>query len=195
MQMILDKAYWDNRYLNENTGWDAGAVTTPIKEYIDSLQNTAAKILLPGAGNGYEFEYLINHGFDNSYVLDIAPTPLNNIKARLPEVDNEHLIQEDFFAHTGRYDLILEQTFFCALSPSLRKKYADKMYSLLKPGGKLAGLLFNFPLTEVGPPFGGCIEEYRTFFSPIFTIHTLEPAYNSIKPRDGKELFFIFEKK
>lgn len=91
--------------------------------------------------------------------------------------------------------MIIEQTFFCALNPSLRNKYAKKMNELLHPKGKIIGLLFQFPLTEDGPPFGGSENEYVKLFSNNFKIKTLETAYNSIKPREGRELFFIFEKK
>lgn len=69
------------------------------------------------------------------------------------------------------------------------------MASLLNPKGKLAGLLFDFPLTTEGPPFGGSATEYLNLFSDKFTIKTLEKAHNSIKPRQNKELFFIFEVK
>jgi len=69
------------------------------------------------------------------------------------------------------------------------------MQALLSPKGKLVGLLFQFPLTESGPPFGGSKEEYLNLFSPYFEIKTLDVAYNSIKPRQGNELFFIFTKK
>ena len=69
------------------------------------------------------------------------------------------------------------------------------MASLLQPNGKLIGLFFEFPLTKVGPPFGGSKAEYINLFQDDFTMKTLEKAYNSIKPRANKELFFIFEKK
>ena len=69
------------------------------------------------------------------------------------------------------------------------------MASLLNPKGKLAGLLFDFPLTNEGPPFGGSKTEYTNLFSNSFYLKTLEIAYNSIKPRENKELFFIFEVK
>lgn len=195
MTSTFDKEYWEQRYAQQQTGWDAGTVTTPIKEYADSLANKKASILVPGAGNGHEFEYLIENGFTNSYVLDIAEAPLNNIRTRLPRVAEGNILQGDFFEHEGQYDLILEQTFFCALHPSLREAYVAKMHELLHMGGILAGLLFDFPFTEQGPPFGGSIAEYRELFAPYFALKTLEPAYNSIKPRAGKELFFIFEKK
>ena len=191
----FDKNYWENRYLSDSAPWDMGEITLPIKEYIDQLTDKSIKVLVPGAGNGHEFEYLIQQGFENSYVLDIAPSPLENIRKRLPYLDSKHLILDDFFNHAEQYDLIIEQTFFCALDPSLRKQYAEKMHSLLSPKGKLAGLFFQFPLTEKGPPFGGNAEEYMATFSPLFNIHVLETAHNSINQREGKELFFIFEKK
>ena len=77
----------------------------------------------------------------------------------------------------------------------MRTDYVQKMKSILKPNGKITGLLFQFPLTEVGPPFGGSKEEYIKLFQNDFEIKTLEIAHNSIKPRQGNELFFIFTKK
>jgi len=69
------------------------------------------------------------------------------------------------------------------------------MHNLLKENGKLAGVLFSFPLTEQGPPFGGSVEEYQELFSEKFLFKTLESCYNSIKPRENNELFIIFHKK
>ena len=193
--MKLNKAFWDNKYNNEKLGWDIGYISTPIKNYIDQLANKNLKILIPGAGNGYEVEYLFNRGFNDIYVVDIAQQPLDNLKNRSPNFPEDRLIHMDFFdLQECNFDLILEQTFFCALDPSLRVPYAIKMNNLLREKGKLAGLLFDFPLTEKGPPFGGDINEYKKLFSEHFKIKTLERAYNSIKPRNGNELFFIFEK-
>ncbi len=190
----LNKNFWENRYKTKETGWDVGEITTPLKEYIDQIENKDLKILIPGAGNGYEFDYLISQGFKNVWVIDIAQQPLENLFKRNPNYKN-NFIQSDFFELNGQFDLILEQTFFCALEPNLRSKYVDKMYSLLIEKGKIFGLLFDFELTEVGPPFGGCKEEYLGLFKERFNIKVLENAYNSIKPRTGRELFFIFEKK
>lgn len=191
----LNKTYWENRYKNGDAPWDASGVTTPIKNFIDNLTDTSLRVLVPGAGNGHEFEYLISRDFTNAYMLDIAETPLKNAAERLPQLPEAHFIHTDFFTHQAEYDLIIEQTFFCALPPELRDDYVTKMHNLLAPGGILAGLLFNFPLTEEGPPFGGSPEEYTQRFSHLFTIKTMEPAANSIKPRQDRELFIIFEKK
>lgn len=190
----LNRDFWENKYLEKETQWDAGAITTPIKEYVDQLTSKELKILIPGAGNGYEAEYLWKKGFKNVFILDFAKEPLDNFKNRNPDFPNVQLIRDDFFNLEDSFDLIIEQTFFCAISPDLRKHYATQMDKLLKPNGKLVGLLFDFPLSEVGPPFGGDYQSYHSLFSTIFVVRKLERCFNSIKPRRNKEFFILLEK-
>jgi len=190
MSHQLDAEYWNNRYLNNQFGWDLGEISTPLKTYFDQLNNKNLKILIPGAGNAYEAEYLVNNGFHNVYVCDLAPEPLKALKKRCPAIKDENLIHGDFFDLKNiSFDLIIEQTFFCALNPVLRKKYFQKMHELLNPNGKLVGLLFNDKLNDDQPPFGGNKDEYLNYFQSLFKIHTYESSYNSIKPREGRELF------
>ncbi len=192
--MNLDKSYWESRYENNQAGWDAGEITTPLKEYFEQLADKNVSILIPGAGNSYEAEFLHDAGFKNVTVIDLASNPLNNIRKRIPSFPAENLIEGNFFDHNKKHDLIIEQTFFCALDPILRPAYAKKMAELLPSGGKLAGVLFETEF-EGGPPFGGNKEEYLQYFEPFFQIKTLEKCYNSIKPRENRELFMILERK
>jgi SAM-dependent methyltransferase len=194
-KIILDKEFWESQYQNNDTGWDTGDITTPLKEYINQLTNNNLAILVPGAGNGYEAGYLFDKGFTNVWIADIAPTPLLNFKKKHPSFPDNQLLNVNFFDISIQFDLILEQTFFCALDPSLRPAYAQKMYELLKPGGKLVGLLFNDMLYKNHPPFGGNKEEYEEYFKPYFNFKHFDTAYNSIKPRSGRELFICLEKK
>ncbi len=187
--------YWDSRYFQGNLDWDAGGITTPLKEYIDQIGNKNIKILIPGAGNAYEAEYLHRSGFRDVYVLDISKEAVKGFKRRFPDFGNEFIVTGDFFKHEGGYDLILEQTFLCSLLPQDRQKYFNKIYSLLNKRGKLAGVLFNRVFEKEGPPFGGFKEEYIEYFKKLFDIKVYEEAYNSIKPRAGKELFINLIKK
>ncbi len=191
----LDKVFWEGRYTNNTTGWDLLTISSPIKTYIDQLKNKNQHILIPGAGNAYEAEYLWHKGYRNVWLVDIAQTPLSNFLLRVPEFPKSQCLNIDFFELDQKFDLILEQTFFCALEPRLRNDYVLKMHDLLNKNGKLVGLLFDFELTESGPPFGGNEEMYRNYFSNTFNIKTMERAYNSDYSRANKELFFIFEKK
>ncbi|MDC6353622.1 MULTISPECIES: methyltransferase domain-containing protein [unclassified Robiginitalea] len=192
----LDRDFWEDRYRAGTDRWDLGGPSPPLAAYIDGLPDKDLRILVPGGGRGYEAEYLFRAGFENLTIVDLARRPLDDLRRRLPELPAAALQQTDFFSFRGGpFDLILEHTFFCALPPARRPDYVQAMHRLLVPGGRLAGLFFDFPLTEDGPPFGGSETEYRNRFSSLFHIRKLERARNSIPPRAGTELFFIFEKK
>ncbi len=190
----LDQNFWSQKYQSNQLGWDIGEASTPLKAYIDQLKDKSISILIPGAGNAYEAAYLFEQGFNDVSILDIAKEPLDNFRKKVPDFPSDKILQDDFFTHNGSYDLILEQTFFCSLDTSLRVDYIDKMKSLLKPDGKLVGLLFDFRLDTIGPPYGGSEDAYTIDFKKRFRLKTLAPCYNSIKPRQGNELFIIFEK-
>lgn len=193
--MDLSKNYWDNRYKTQDTKWDLGKISPPLKAYFDQLTDKDLQILIPGGGHSYEAEYLHHRGFRNVYVVDLSVTALENLKNRVPTFPSSQLIHKDFFDLEMAFDLIIEQTFFCAIPPRLRPAYALKMFGLLNGNGKLVGLLFDAPLNQDHPPFGGTKAEYATYFKPYFDIRILEPAYNSLDQRKGTELFIKALKK
>ncbi len=194
-----EETYWSQRYHEDQTGWDIGYPSAPLKTYIDQLTHKAIKILIPGAGNAYEAKYLWQQGFTNVYVMDISPVPLAAFRKRNPDFPENQLLLQDFFEHTGAYDLILEQTFFCSFVPTAENRfaYAKQMNSLLKPTGKLVGVWFDIPLTKnvEKRPFGGDKKLYLKYLAKYLKMVTFEPCNNSIPPRQGKELFGVFTKK
>lgn len=195
MTLELDETFWDNRYKTNDIGWDLGKISTPIKAYIDQLNNKNIKILVPGSGNSYEAEYLFNKGFKNVYVVDLSETALKNLKKRVPSFPSNQLIHKNFFDLNTTFDLIIEQTFFCAINPNLRAKYAQKMQELLNKNGKIVGLLFKVPLNNNHPPFGGNKDEYLNYFKPYFKIEIMDACYNSLESRKNRELFIKLVKK
>ena len=191
----LDQEYWDNQYKTNATGWDLGKVSPPIKEYIDTLENKNISILIPGCGNSHEAEYLLSKGFTNITLIDIAPTLVLNLQEKFKNYPNIKIVLGDFFEHKGEYDLIIEQTFFCAINPPLRTDYVAKMKELLVPGGKLVGVLFDREFEQQGPPFGGCKCQYEPMFEKEFDFKTFELSHNSFVKRAGTELFINLIKK
>lgn len=189
---MFDKEYWDIRWKNSETGWDIGHISPALRNYIDGLQDKSVSIMIPGCGNAYEAEYLLEKGFTDVTVVDISPAALEQAAERLKGAKT---VCADFFQYVGLHDIIIEQTFFCALDPSLRKEYVEKMHTLLKPHGVLTGLLFNVDFAKAGPPFGGAKEEYEGLFSSQFDILKLEDCQESISPRAGTELLFEFRNK
>ena len=181
--------YWTQRWQEGRTGWDLGQVSPPLKDYFDTLANKSMRILIPGCGNAHEAAYLHGLGFTNVFLVDIASMPLENFKRQFPDFPEEHLIHGDFFDLQGKFDLIVEQTFFCAIDRNLREYYVQKMRELLNSGGRLVGLLFATEFAADGPPHGGSEAEYRTLFSKHFADCKILPCHNSIAPRQGNELF------
>lgn len=190
----LDQEYWDTQYKTNATGWDLGKISPAIESFTKTLENKNTRILIPGCGNSYEAEHLLNEGFTNITVIDIAPTLIENLQKKFQNNPNIQIILGDFFEHQADYELIIEQTFFCALPPTMREQYVRKMHELLSDKGKLVGLLFNKTF-ESGPPFGGSQSEYEQLFEPHFEFLQMDLCQNSIKPRANSELFIEFQKK
>ena len=154
-----------------------------------------AAILIPGCGNAYEAEYLVTNGFTNITLIDISPKAAELLKQKFTNTTQVKVLCEDFFHHRGKYDIIIEQTFFCAIPPYRRKEYAQKAASLLNKDGKIIGVLFDKKFDKPGPPFGGCPCEYKPIFESHFIIKVMNECYNSIKPRAGSEVFINLVKK
>ena len=191
----LDGNYWSNRYLTGTAAWDLGEVSPPLKNYIDQLADKNVRILIPGCGNTHEADYLLKMGFTDITVIDIAPALVAALKEKYKGNQNIKIIFGDYFEHVGEYDLVLEQTFFCALNPPLRKDYVVKTHELLAQNGKLVGVLFNRQFDEQGPPFGGTQNEYEQLFAKDFIFNALQPCYNSFIKRKDSELFINLVKK
>lgn len=188
------KEFWEKRWLKNQIGWDLGQVSPPIKAYIDQLENKAFKILIPGCGNAHEAEYLNEKGFKNVYIVDVALEAINSFKKRYPSFPDSQIIHGDFFELNESFDLIIEQTFFCAINPKLRNTYAKKVYDLLNSKGKLVGVLFNRTFKD-GPPYGGSAKEYGVIFEKKMEILSMANCHNSVIPRQGSEVFIILQRK
>ena len=63
MADVSDYKFWDQCYKDNNIGWDLGRVTPVFKKWSDNLKKKS-KILVPGAGNGYDPLYFSSSGHD-----------------------------------------------------------------------------------------------------------------------------------
>ncbi len=187
--------YWETRYLESQIGWDLLGPTPALQSATKSTPKDA-HILIPGCGLGWDGEALHRRGFSEVYLSDWALSAKAQFLERVPDFPRERFITGDFFDWTqqsawrGRFDFILECTFYCAIPPQRRELYVQTMARLLRPGGQLMGLLFTFPLTDQGPPYGGSIEEYNARFGPPFRLEHIAPHPLSVEKRADQEVFF-----
>ena len=192
--MKFNKNYWENRYKEKKTGWDLGKISKPLKNYIDQLDNKNLHILIPGSGNGYEAEYLFKKNFKNIYYNDVSKLAIKNFKNRVPSFPKTNILDLNFFDINEKFDLIIEQTFFCALDPLVRQNYINKINDLIRNNGKLVGLFFDDIFKSQEPPFGFKKKNYTELFNKFLNIKTFELCYNSELPREGNEFFCIAQK-
>lgn len=191
----LDASFWNKCWLDGQTGWDVGYASPPIIKFLEQYNHKNAAILIPGCGNAYEAEWMAENGFTNITLVDIATEAVARLKSKFKMQTQVNVLCEDFFQHQGKYDLIIEQTFFCAQVLERREEYVQKIASLLNTKGEIAGVLFGRNFDAPGPPFGGEAATYQSLFEPYFNIKKLEACYNSIPSRAGSELFIHFVKK
>ena len=191
----LNQSFWNARWINNQTGWDIGEPSPAITTYMAQYSDKNAAILIPGCGNAHEADWLLQNGFSNITLIDIAPKAALQLKEKYDQIPEVNIILGDFFELQGKFDLMIEQTFFCAITPSLRKKYVAKSASLLQENGCIIGLLFNTSFEKQEPPFGGNIMEYKLLFEKKFIIKKMEESYNSIQPRANTEVFINLMKK
>lgn len=184
-----EQEFWDERWKTQQTGWDIGYPSPPIVEYFAKEKNKNLRILIPGCGNAYEAQYLLENGFTNITLVDISPTAVDILRKKFKNESGIKILCEDFFQLKGNFNILIEQTFFCAIKPELRASYAKKAAEILEPHGEIVGVMFGVEFEKPGPPFGGKTEEYHKIFKAYFEIIKMEPCLNSILPRSGNELF------
>jgi hypothetical protein len=190
----LSGEYWEQRHVSGDTPWDIGGPSPALRKFYDTIEDRSLRVLIPGAGHAHEAKSLLELGFTNITVCDISSTAMIQLQVLLPADGRVTFYTGDFFTMEGQFDLIVEQTFFCALDPSYREAYVTKMADLLSENGMLAGLLFATQFAKEGPPFGGSIEEYRDLFTCKLHILKMKMCSDSIPQRLGNEVFFVCKK-
>lgn len=186
---------WEDAWREGRTGWDAGGSPPALIELVESGTLPTGRALVPGAGAGYDVLTLASA--ERAVVgLDLAPTAVERFTALREErgVSETRARVEvaDFFAYEpdAPFDLMWDYTFLCAIDPSERRAWADRVDALLAPGGELVTLIF--PATEKpprgeGPPFALPPREVRALLEPRFTPFVFEPVSRSHPGREGME--------
>jgi len=190
---------WQRHYDENDLGWDLGQVAPTFVSLLESNTISPCKTLVPGCGRGHEVIFLAENGFDVTAV-DYSIGAFNHLNSTILErkLNNSKVLNLDFFqldsTHDGLYDLLIEQTFFCAISPFQRPLYVETVTRVLKKGGMIAGLFYHTG-QEGGPPFNTTQDHIIKHFSGSFEIRELVRAKNSAEKRKDKEWLAILIKR
>ena len=93
---------------------------------------------------------------------------------------------------------VYDYTFFCALHPSRRPRWAATMAAVVKPGGQLWTMIFPISDHEGGPPFAVSPDAYRSLLLDAgFEERSLAPVPEELSHsgRASKEAFAVWERR
>ena len=191
--------YWDQKYINNEAGWDLGAPTPIIKQWAQNLSSRKSICVL-GAGNGWDAMCLAELGHDVTAV-DFSKVAVENMKkiSSAKEIcidivyDNIFNLDKFFL---NSFDIVFEYTCFCAINPKRRIDYVNLVYKILKPSGQFVALFFPLidgPVSN-GPPFSVNLKKTEELFNKYFKIIKRDIPKLSISPRKDKEIFIIMKK-
>ncbi len=188
---------WEERWQTANTPWDAGASPPVLEELVRQAKLPTGRAFVPGCGAGDD---LITLASPERHVtgLDLAPGARAAFYRRYPEAASQvDYVIGDFFSYEPQaaFDLIWDYTFLCALDPADRGAWANKVASLLKPGGMLATLIFPIieaPAEYTGPPWPMSLDLVEQLVMPRFERIESSDVELSHPGREGKECLALW---
>jgi SAM-dependent methyltransferase len=152
------------------------------------------RVLIPGAGTGYEVRLFAEHGHDvlaidfSDAAIEVAVRELGPLADRVRKAD--------FFGFEGGpFDLVYERAFLCALPRRLWPDWARRVKQLTRAGGELAGF-FYLDDNQRGPPFGITAAALSDLLVPDFVQaeNFIVPAGQSLPVFNGKEHWQVWKR-
>jgi hypothetical protein len=189
-----ESSFWDQRYASGRVPWDHRGVPVRLAEFL-ARNPAGGRAFVPGCGAAYEVRALHDAGW-SVLGLDFSAVAIARARAVLgPCADRVH--QGDVFApepDLGRFDLVYERTFLCALPPRLHAAYAARMAELLVPGGRLAGFFFHGPEDEP-PPYPLPPPQLAALLQPSFEWVETREVPDSLPLYAGKETWQMWRRR
>jgi SAM-dependent methyltransferase len=186
-------AFWDVRFREGVTPWDAGGVPAAVRAFI-AREPAKLRVLIPGCGSAYEARAFADAGHEVVAIDFSAPAIA---AARRVLGDRERvLVLGDFFAHdfAGRFDLVYERAFLCALPRAHWSRWADRVAEVTAPGGRLAGFFF-WSEAPGGPPFGLRAGELESLLGPAFDPTADAAVTDSVPVFSGRERWQVWRRR
>src|SRR5689334_15593091 len=189
---------WDFNYEQGTDGWDLGKPTPVFQRLLQSQDLLPGRIIVLGAGRGYDAREFARHGFQVTAV-DFSSQAAQEMQ-RLAEVEAPvEIMQQDIFTlpdlFNASFDYVLEYTCFCAIDPTRRAEYADLVTRLLKAEGTYIDLAYPLDGRKGGPPFAVSVKEVTDLFHARgFKLISREKPAESVPRRRGAEELLLFRK-
>jgi SAM-dependent methyltransferase len=154
---IVGSIFWSSKYKEHTTPWDLGTHNPGIEALVTKAKLMPSQICVLGAGRAHDAAFLAKIGHHVTAV-DFCPEAIAEAKSLYGEIERLNFVCQD--VHTfakenpGRFDIVVEHTLYCAITPKDRSKLVRSWKALLNERGYLLGVFFVMDRPE-GPPYGG----------------------------------------
>lgn len=189
----VEHADWESRWQEGQTAFHQAEATGLLVDHAERVwgQEGPGRIYVPLCGKsldlvflaqsasevlGVEFvEQAVEEFFsERELVPDVVPGPPVRYQA-----GPYTLFAADFFSvmgeHTGPIDAIFDRAALVALDRETRTRYAEHLHALLRPGGSMLLITFDYDPSELdGPPFAVSEDEVERLLGDRFDIERLE---------------------
>jgi SAM-dependent methyltransferase len=186
-------AFWDVRFRERFTPWDAGGVPAAVRDFL-AREQAKLRVLIPGCGSAYEARAFAEAGHD-VVAIDFSAAAIDAARRVLGERERI-LVCGDFFEFDlgAPFDLVYERAFLCALPRAHWPRWAARVAEVVRPGGRLAGF-FYWRDAPGGPPFGLNAGELEALLAPAFDRIEDAPVADSIAVFAGRERWQIWRRR
>jgi len=163
---------WDDRYLSGDTPWDTGEPNDYLMDRLDDLPVERGQALDVGCGTGTHSIWLARQGF-LVLGIDVSPVALEKARGKAAGAGLDCRFETADFLRdgvdAGPFDFVLDiGCFHIFEAAGDRERFAARVASVLKPGGRWLSLIGSTegPERDFGPPRRSARD----------VMHAIEPA-------------------
>jgi SAM-dependent methyltransferase len=196
--VVDDEKFWSAVYKDQpNPNWDLQGHSVVLRDILAQLKLPRSRILILGAGRGHDAAFLAQQGHLVTAV-DISPEAESQFREKYGNIRNVTYLVQDFFTLPSKmheaYDVVFEQTCFCAIDPLKRNELIKIWRRVLVEEGHLLGIFF-MQEPKMGPPFGSTEFELFQRMKKGWDFLYWTRWRNSIPDRVARELVVYAQKK
>ena len=188
MTTIPDRATFETLYAGQ-APWDIGK---PHKAFIDVADSISGSVLDAGCGTGDTALFLASRG-NQVTGIDFLEEPIRRAKLKAAErgLNVTFLVKDAMTLKdwTERFDNVIDSGLFHVFSDEDRKRYAEGLATVLKPGGRLYLMCFSDEEPGTQGPRRVSKRELHAAFAQGWDIESIEPTRVETRP-DLKEFTF-----
>jgi SAM-dependent methyltransferase len=186
-------AFWDARFRERVTPWDAGGVPAAVREFLVK-EPAKLRVLVPGCGSAYEARAFAEAGHE-VVAIDFSPAAVDAARGILGDLARIVILGDFFAVDLGApFDLVYERAFLCALPRAHWPRWAARVAEVLHPGGRLAGFFF-WSEARGGPPFGLTAGDLEALLAPAFERIADAPVVDSLPVFAGRERWQVWQRR